>query len=822
MLIGGSADGIGHQGNITIDAGGGVILDAGNFKASMSLAQVVEIQATRPLLDGAGNPVIDPVTGLPALEAFTIQVGPGAPDADMIGTVGGTSGTDVRGQRNRSIHARNYAQIGNGGWNARGDHSGDITIRAGQTADGVGLRVQGGNGREDYAQVGNGGFDSEGYDPLGGLNSDNNRLGDTGSRGNVSIDVAGDVTLQGGGTDLDATGAAGTTTNASALAAHDDDRYSYAQIGHGGAATGGSNAGDISVVSREGSLDILAGNNSRYGYVMMGHGGLGARSESRIGDILAVAAGDVWVKGGVPFFDSIDAFGAPANTGQIGSTHIGYAQIGHGGWDSDPQGGNLNLTAGVGGNIGSIEVVSVDGSVIIQGGGDPGLTRNDDSFFRGLSAQIGHGGNFTDGDQRGDIRVAAGENVAVYGGAGGRDSYTMIGHGGLQMDGNLEGTIEVIAGADVIVNRGANTDTSTFDRAGQEIFNNSAQIGHGDHRYRQRSAGIGSRDGDIFISAGRNLIIADPAHRPFEDAAYARAKPDLVLIGHIDPINGSTSAFRTTIGHTYLGASRTNPHGGGGSARIHPDAVITSAGSGFFGELRLYLPSPAQNQIFEDATFNNSSYTRIPTPDGTRADELVGTDHTQGVGLFGEPDGAFLPEGPFSPSGFGLYNIYYAGDEPVDPPVPSPEPIAVLPSTEPVEIPAVETEIVINPFPDLLFQFLFIDKYDSFDRDQQQIWSPLAGGLLTSLGQFADTVRGWQADSSDIRVEGDEILEESPGLLGLGPAQSDEEKRKLEENAAQYRDLSQAHYQRFWTYNVSSQGYSSYTVFGVPYSQIAP
>ncbi|MCB1090461.1 MAG: hypothetical protein KDL87_02950, partial [Verrucomicrobiae bacterium] len=801
VLIGGAADGIGHQGDITINAGGGVTLDSGNFKASVGLRQTVTVQTS---------------TG-------SFEVGPGAPDADLIGTIGGTSGTDTRGQRNRSIHARNYSQIGNGGWNARGDHSGNITILAGTNGDGVGLRVQAGESREDYSQVGNGGFDSDGYDPLGGINTDNNRLNDTGATGTISIDVTGDVIVQGGGTDFDATGESGLTTNASDLATHDDDRYSYAQIGHGGAATGGSHVGDITVFSRNGSLDVKGGNNARYGYAMLGNGGLGSRGQSHSGTILAVAANDVTVAGGVPYFDIEDPFGAPANAGNISTTHISFAQIGHGGWDSDPQGGNLNLTQGVGGHTGDIEVVSIDGSVILRGGGDPGLTRNDDTYFRGLSAHIGNGGNFTDGDHSGNIRVSAGTNVEIYGGAGGRDSFTMIGHGGLQVDGNLDGTIEVIAGEDLILNRGADTDTSSFDRAGQEIFNNFAKIGHGDQRYRQRNSGAGARNGDIFVSVGDDIILADPANRPFADAAHSRLLSDLVLIGHVDPINGGSSAFRSLEGNTYLAASRTDPYDGTGSAQIHPDAVITSSGGGFFGELRLYLPSPAQNQILDEATFNSSAYTRTPTPDGTRADELVGADHTQMPGIYGEPDGTFVPEGAYSPSGYGLYNIYYAGDAPVVPPV-------VVPPTSDggvlagaVEEPILpEEEIIVDILPDLLQPFLFSDKYDSYDRYLDRIDDPLLGGLLTSLGEFADTVFGFQQTEEDIPVEGDEVLEESPGMFGLGPAQTEEERREEEENAAQYRNLSRANYGQFWTYDLSRQGYSSYTVFGVPYSVLNP
>ncbi len=712
-LIGGAADGLGHRGDITINAGGGVTLDAGDIKTSVAVNQNLDIQVHT---GGVGAPTFVPDS--------VIRVGPTvtATSPDAIGTVAGASGTDLRGQGNRSFYLYNYAQVGNGGWGARGDHQGDISITAGQNADGVGLRVQAGEAREAYAQVGNGGFETDGYDPTGGRNSNNNRLGDTGSRGTIYVEVDGSIIVQGGGVDQDATGAAGQTTNTTTdpLLTHDDDRYAYAQIGNGGAAAGGTSTGDITLISSAGGLDVKAGNNARYGYAHVGNGGFGNRGEAHSGEITIRVLEDINVWGGVPFLDTEDVAGnGPSNLGQLSSTHIAYAHIGHGGWDSDPQGGNLNLAPGVGGFSGTIEVMSIAGSVVLRGGGDPDFSRNDDTFFRGLSSQIGHGGNFTDGDMTGDIKVTAGVNVEVYGGAGSRDGYTMIGHGGLQNAGNLSGTIEVVAGQDLIMNRGADTDTSVgIERSGLEIFNNFSKIGHGDHLFRQRSSGSGNRDGDIFVSVGNDVVLSDPSNRQFDDAAHTRLYTDQVLIGHIDPLRSGSSVFRSTQGDTFIGASRVNPFDTGtGALRIGSDAVITSAGGGFFGELRLYVPSAAQNFIQNGAFLNNNEYTRTPVPDGTRADELIGTDHQQEIGGFGEPTGTFVPEGAYSPSGFGQYNIYYGTLEPVIPPV--------VPPTVVVEeeIPVVEEVLVpveiLTPFD--YFSFLFLDKYDTFDRDDQYL-----------------------------------------------------------------------------------------------------
>lgn len=904
------ADGDGHRGDIVINAGGGVVLKATDIDPMVSTGQVQAID--RIAYNGTQ------LKGPGGVDRFDILVGPGAPNgtggafSTMVGTVYGTNGTDTRSQLNPSFRSINYAQIGVGGFGARGDHIGNITINAGKTADGTGLLVMGGEGNTDFAQVGAGGYESDGYDPLGAVNSDNNRLGDTGHKGNIYIEVDGKITVQGGGVNSKVVGRTGTTTDTTAavpvtgsdsnasggLVANGENQYSYAQIGNGGALTGGSHTGDITLISHEGGLDVLAGNNTRYGYAHVGNGGFSARGEATSGDINIRVDGDIRVRGGVPFVDDgsyvasnpflfsgvpltgptaggaialtgvtntlgtativltaanpslyvgqpVSGAGIPggsyitniagttvtisANTtaavtaftaghnGQIASTHISYAQIGNGGWDADPQAGNLNLSAASanGGFTGSISLVSVNGGLTLQGGGDPSLTRNDDAFFRGLSAQIGNGGNFTDGNHQGNILVSVKKNLSIFGAAGGRDGYTMIGHGGHQIDGNLEGDIQVIAGGNMVVNRGADTDTSAVgstNRAGQELFNNWVKIGHGDHEFgTQRNDGLGTRNGDIHISVGNTLNIGASANRPYADAAYTRNFADRVLIGHIDSKISLADAFRSTDGNTYIAVGRNNPYKSGTGQLITTDqTIIMSAGEGLFGELRLYMPTSASNQIAEDTLINNAEYTRTPVPGSNRADETPATEHEFTLGANGELEASFTPEGVYNFQGFGLYNIYYGGTAPVVPPVVPP-----IPPTPP--LPPVDPGFNFGAF-------LFGDTFDAFFRSEELFLYDGYEGLLGSMA-LSDALY----DDSPIETGGsffEEVLDSSLGDRRYGEIttgsnvledEDDEERERRKRRATQQVGRGGVSY---YVFDPGTNRYSSFRVFGVEQSRL--
>lgn len=829
-----TTQGLGHRGNITINAGGGVTVLGSDFKGEVSgitqnnsnTQQNPPGQTLSILVDGNGAAGIAP-DGV--FDQTPIRVGPGTPTTELVAVAGlplGSNGTSTspRSQRDISDRGGNYAQIGLGGRNSRGDHQGDITINAGQNASGVGVLVQGGEGREDYAQIGNGGYDADRN------NDDNRRLNDVGLTGNISVIAVGDISVLGGGIKGDVTGAFGDATTLAANILENDDNHSdYAVIGHGGFATGGSHIGNITVQSTGGDVSVIAGNAQRRALAQIGNGGHSARAggsgavgTGHGGDITVIANGNVTVQGGKTILDTVDPVVAGvstvANLGQISVGRENYATIGNGGFDSDPQGTSLNWAAGTGGHSGNIEVVAVNGSVILNGGSDPTLSQNDDRF-RAMSAVIGNGGDFTDGDHLGDIRVSAGTNVELYGG-GGRDAYAGIGHVfvGENISGNLSGTIEVIAGEDLIMARGADTTTQSA-ASGTQIFNNFVKIGHGDHTRTgtpNRNSGTGTRNGDIFVSVGNDVLLSDPANRPFADVHYTRPNPDQTFIGHIDALNQATAASRAALGDTFIGASRNDPFFDTGTGRmfIGADAVLTSAFGGLLSELRLYVPNPTLNEIQTGAFLNNKDYTRIPTPDGTRADEEPGTDHTQTLGVYSEPDGVFVPEGFYTPSGFGFYTVYYSDEN---------SPVVVPPVVPPVVdlggggffVPQVKAPelapIVIPPFD--FSPFFGADKFDSFDRYGAGP-SAFFGRLFSIFG--LDANRQYEASLDDgIYVEGEEILDEPKGLFGLGPAQTEAEEEEEEEKSGRYLRTDNS-FGIYYTYDPSTTEYSSLRQFSLP------
>lgn len=913
----GLSEGLGHRGDITIKAGGGVTVLASNIDPAVSTGQSTAIK--RIAYDG-----VSPLLGAGGTPLFDILVGPGAPNAalpgnnTMVGTNFGTSGTDTRSQLGNSLRLYNYAMIGLGGHSSRGDHMGNITINAGKTSAGIGLFLQGGEGREDFAQIGAGGFDSDGYDPLGGLNNDSSRLNDQGSRGNISIKVGGKIIVQGGGVNSKVVGRTGTTTDTrvagapgtgadsnafGGLVQNIESRFSYAQIGNGGGLNGGSSTGSITLVNTAGGLDLLAGNNTQTAYAQIGHGGYNTRAQAHAGDIEVRVFGDINIKGGIPFVDDgsfvasnpllsgfpnsgpqagtpggaitvtgvtntlgtatinlaapvpglfvgqpIYGTGIPggatiiafndtsvtisANTtgttavtsfiagnnghqGQIAHQLGNYAQIGHGGWDSDAQAGNLDLsTTTVGGFTGAIRVISTNGGLNMQAGGDPSLTRNDDTYFRGASAHIGNGGNATDGNHGGDILVSVKKDLNLRGGAAGRDSMTQIGHGGYETNGNLEGNIQIIAGGSMRMNRGADTDTSAVgstNRAGLEIFNNWVKVGHGDHRLRQRTDGLGTRNGDIHISVGDTLNLGAIANRPFAAGAYTRAFSDTVLIGNIDSKIAISDAFRSTTGNTYIAVGRNNPYRTGTGQLITTNqTVITSAGEGLFGELRFYMPTSASNQIAEKTFINNAEYTRTPAPGSGRADETPATEHLFTLGANGELEASFTPEGAYAFQGFGLYNVYYGGTAP--------------PVAPPIAPPVIPVPPVPPAPPGFNFvTFLFGDTYDAFFRNESLFLYDGYEGLLVSMA-LSDAMY----DDSPVGTGGsfvEELLDSGLGSRRYGEIttgsdvledEDDEERLRRKRRASQQVGRGAVSY---YVFDPATNRYSSYRVFGVEQSR---
>src|SRR5690606_30101735 len=114
----------------------------------------------------------------------------------------------------RQYDYQSYAQLGHGGHDADGNHFGNITIRATEDADGMGIFFKAGDRQDSNVLLGHGGYGA--------------RTGTTsptptyyGLNGDIDIEVTGDVAF-----------VAGTFTTNNPLY-REDGRLS-AQLGHGG------------------------------------------------------------------------------------------------------------------------------------------------------------------------------------------------------------------------------------------------------------------------------------------------------------------------------------------------------------------------------------------------------------------------------------------------------------------------------------------------------------------------------------------------------------------------------------------------------------
>lgn len=386
---------VGNLGNIGIDAGGDVVFQAG--VGTGAYAQV-----------GHGG-YASPGRNVGNITFGTNRDGIDGTADDRIG--GAISFTGGRGEYSAATNA--YAKIGHGGRDSSGTNTGDITLRsttglAGELA-GVGVQMQAGSREDASAQIGHGGVNGNSGLGNGAANME-------GHSGDIFIDTYGSVNLIAGV--LNMAGSPLTSLNT--------DGRLFAMIGHGGYdadtsldgalgfGTIGHN-GDITVISREGNVNVLAGDETR------------------------------------AFLPSFAPTSSPFDVIGIGMPLAGgrfhWAQIGHGGYAaSGNHYGNIRVHAGFDEN--AIATGSGNSDVILMGG------RNgaDDDSGQGY-AQIGHGGRSANGNQgRADevVSVMAHGDVVLQGGDG-TDAYAKIGNGGSFARGDREGTIQVFAENNVSV-----------------------------------------------------------------------------------------------------------------------------------------------------------------------------------------------------------------------------------------------------------------------------------------------------------------------------------------------------------------------------------
>ena len=342
--------------------------------------------------------------------------------------IGGNNAGDFAGaiSLNAGSAAESYSHIGHGGRGANGSTRGDIRLES------AGLvSVNGGTNLDAYAQVGHGGHENRANHGVAG--------------DEIVVIGGGGITLAAG--DTNSNGGTGTTYGA------------YAQIGNGGYDADGNLTGDIylnynpdtDTVAGGGDIILDGGNGVLGTNAQVGHGGRNVVG-TKTGDITLGNAGDLAVRGG------------------IGTNN--YAQIGHGGNDSNTADANGNTS-------GSISVVNSD-SITLQGGstdsyvqighgglqnaGNHGLASDTFSLnstgnillSAGTGAHsyafVGNGGRIAPGTHTAAITINAAD-LDLVGGAG-TDQWTMIGLGGLTGTFNTVGSVEINASGDITLQGG--------------------------------------------------------------------------------------------------------------------------------------------------------------------------------------------------------------------------------------------------------------------------------------------------------------------------------------------------------------------------------
>ena len=453
---------------------------------------------------------------------------------------------------------QSYVQIGLGGNGSGGIQNGSVTL----TANGD-VVLNSGSNTGTATRIGHGG------------------VGSTAAlSGDINAFNFGDVILNGGGASAEAqighggTGAIGSKSGdlvifANAVELNAANNGGFTQIGHGGLMGGGAITSNVSVTAADGGVDLNAGAGNDE-YALIGGGG-----SQTVG--VSAASGDVVV----------DAQNGGVNL--IGSGDRSFAMIGNGGYEAaGSKTGSVKVTAtedviltagsgsgafaqvGLGGfNAPGNTLGGVNDLVSVTAGGDLKLTASDSGI--GTMAMIGSGGYFSSSvfNTEADVVAQAGGDIVLTAGAA-PWAAVQIGNGGGLADGAKSGNVLATAGNDVIITRGA----------GDNAY---AKIGQGDQEFipvslpTQLVGGAGTVAGDVQVAAGNDVVLVGG------------------MIGNLDP--SLQNQALSLGGNTFVVASQSNPTaaGGGTGALVgDADSVLASDPS---GELRIYLPTRAQNQL---------------------------------------------------------------------------------------------------------------------------------------------------------------------------------------------------------------------------------
>lgn len=434
------------------------------------------------------------------------------------------------------IDSNNYVQIGHGGINSHGNHSGDMVSDGSQTSgalkDGITVSATGNvildrlDDHNDilntaglaYTQIGMGGayaggrFDSDidvdaggDFELHGGAASGAySQLGNGGRTDTNSIrraegDLTGDISLDVGGNLLMRSGSYGGD--------------SYTQIGHGGSyrysdQDGGHN-GEI-IVNVGGDIEMAAGGIDREtgvgydqisdrNYTQIGHGGAVALG-AHYGDVEVNSGGSLTIKtyiGAREYSLSADRY-----TGTVLGQYS-YGQIGNGGYASeDSRGSQLGI-----GELGSSDItVNINGDISLLSAYEFGSARADVTDQTEDSLDF-NGDGVVDAL---DVTVMAPVQFA-------RDNYTQIGSGGSgasrDQDRTIISDVTVISGGDITL-AGGTVDVSTLQSEtlngvnGQTVATNENDVVSVDNYSRIGNGGNynkASTDGAITVIAAGDI-----------------------------------------------------------------------------------------------------------------------------------------------------------------------------------------------------------------------------------------------------------------------------------------------------------------------------
>ncbi|MCG8599393.1 MAG: filamentous hemagglutinin N-terminal domain-containing protein, partial [Verrucomicrobiales bacterium] len=244
-----------------------------------------------------------------------------------------------------------------------------------------------------------------------------------------------------------------------------------------------------------------------------------------------------------------------------GRNEHNYAQIGHGGYESD--GPNSNRLGG--GNSGSIDITAASD-----------IRMHAADWHRSYT-MIGHGGLDVKGSHNGDITIdiapgTTGGKLELIAGNGHRhydyETFSKLGHGGHESDGNHYGDITVTNGRNAVDGLGVLLKAGSTQES-------TAQIGHGGYGARSGDTEADGTtafglNGDIVINTAGDVSVISgtgKTNRPSDQEWYDDFRIS-AMIGHggwdADPINGNTDHrgqnggigfMRTAIGDTNAGTA---------------------------------------------------------------------------------------------------------------------------------------------------------------------------------------------------------------------------------------------------------------------------